>query len=86
MTTSLTQASLFTLKPAAEHVVAIYYHGSWKVQRMAVSRKEAEATARDVHRRTGMVVQVRGSDDTVLAQYGYPVLESDFADTCEEEE
>jgi hypothetical protein len=71
---------------AGEYIVAIYYNGAWKENRMSGTLENAEATARDVHRRTGFVVQVRNVNDAVLAQYGFPNSESDCDGDWEEDE
>lgn len=87
MSPALAQTSLFTLPPTgSDFKMAIFYHGAWKVQRMNVPFQEAEATARSVHQRTSLIVQVRGLDESVLCQFGYPVCEADGDDAWEEEE
>lgn len=66
---------------ASEHVVAIFYHGVWKETRLVADLDSARETARDVHRRTGLIVQVRDPQEAIVAQFGYPVTESFLDDT-----
>jgi hypothetical protein len=70
----------------SDYVVAIFYNGAWKENRVSVSLEKAQAMARDVHQRTGFVAQVRGPEGAVLHQYGFPVSEADCDETWEDEE
>lgn len=87
MVAGVSKTLLFTHRcEVADYVVAIFYNGAWKENRMSVSLEKAEAIARDAHQRTGFVVQVRNVEGAVLNQYGFPVSESDCGETWEEEE
>jgi hypothetical protein len=87
MPASLAKTALFTPKSfVGEFVVAIYYNGLWKENRLQDTLQEAEETARDVHQRTGFVAQVRSFDGVVLRQFGYPISEADCDDAWEDEE
>jgi hypothetical protein len=87
MPAGLSKTLLFTHKcVVADYIVAIFYNGTWKENQMSVSLEKAETIARDVHQRTGFVVQVRSAEGAVMNQYGFPVSESDCDESWEEEE
>lgn len=69
-----------------EHTVAIFYRGAWKETRLKTGLDKACETARDVHRKSGLIVQVRDLNQTILAQFGYPIAESVYDDTSWVEE
>ncbi len=82
MTVALAKTKLFKLDPkVSDYVVAIFFRGAWKETRLVVTLDKARETARDVHRRTGLVVQVRDRQESIVAQFGYPVTESIHDDT-----